>query len=162
MARRSAGILPFRIHDGELQVLLVHPGGPLWARRDTGAWSIPKGEHTAADDPLEAALRELAEETGANVASIDRDALVELGAVTQKGGKQIAAWAARLDLDASTIVSNTFTIEWPPRSGRQQEFPEVDRAEWLDLETARVKVNPAQVTFLERLAQTQPTVVRNV
>ena len=151
MPRTSAGILPFRFDGDALQVLLVHPGGPFWARKDAGAWSIPKGEHGPGDDPLEAGLRELAEETGADVAAIDRDALVELGAVTQKGGKTVVAWAAEIDVDASAVASNTFTIEWPPRSGREQEFPEVDRAEWLDLQAAHAKINPAQAVFLDRL-----------
>ncbi len=151
MPRTSAGIVPFRYDAGALNVLLVHPGGPFWARKDVGAWSIPKGQHDPGEDPLEAALRELAEETGANVSAIDRSALVELGTVTQKGGKIVSAWAAELDLEASTIASNTFVIEWPPGSGREQEFPEVDRAEWLDLEAARTKINPAQAGFLDRL-----------
>lgn len=151
MPPTSAGILPFRFHGGRMQVLLVHPGGPFWARRDAGAWSIPKGEHGEDEDPLEAALRELDEETGADVAAIDRSALVELGVVTQKSGKLVAAWAAELELDATAIESNTFTIEWPPRSGTHREFPEIDRAEWLDLEAARAKVNPAQSVFLDRL-----------
>jgi predicted NUDIX family NTP pyrophosphohydrolase len=151
MPRTSAGILPFRFDGDTLQVLLVHPGGPYWACKDAGAWSIPKGEHGPGDDPLEAALRELAEETGADVAASDRGALVELGVATQKGGKVVSAWAAELDLDASAVESNTFTLEWPPRSGRQQAFPEVDRAAWLDLETARTKINPGQAAFLDRL-----------
>jgi predicted NUDIX family NTP pyrophosphohydrolase len=151
MPRTSAGILPFRYEAGALNVLLVHPGGPLWARRDSGAWSIPKGEHDPGEDPLEAALRELAEETGADASAVDRTALVALGAVTLRSGKRVAAWAAELDLDASAIASNTFTLEWPPRSGTTREFPEVDRAEWLALDAARARINPAQVVFLDRL-----------
>lgn len=153
MPRTSAGILPFRFDGGTLQVLLVHPGGPFWARKDAGAWSIPKGEHGPDDDPLETALRELAEETGAAIAPSDRAALVELGTVTQKGGKTVTAWGAELDIDASRIESNTFAIEWPPRSGNEREFPEVDRAEWLDLEGARTKITAAQAGFLDRLEQ---------
>jgi len=153
MPRTSAGILPFRFDGETLQVLLVHPGGPFWARKDAGAWSIPKGEHGPNDDPLETALSELAEETGAAIATIDRGALVALGTVTQRGGKAVTAWGAELDIDASRITSNTFTIEWPPRSGNEREFPEVDRAEWLDLETARTKINAAQAAFLDRLEQ---------
>lgn len=153
MQRTSAGILPFRFDGATLQVLLVHPGGPLWASKDAGAWSIPKGEHGPDDDPLETALRELAEETGATTAAIDRGMLVELGTVTQKGGKTVVAWAAELDIDASAITSNTFMLEWPPRSGKEAEFPEIDRAEWLDLEAARTKINPAQDCFLDRLEQ---------
>ena len=153
MRRTSAGILPFRFDGATLQVLLVHPGGPLWARKDAGAWSVPKGEHGPEDNPLEAALRELTEETGAAAATIDRGTLVALGTATQKGGKAVTAWAAELDLDASAIESNMFTLEWPPRSGKQQEYPEVDRAAWLDLATARTKINAAQACFLDRLEQ---------
>lgn len=153
MPKASAGILPFRFEAGTLQVLLVHPGGPFWARRDAGAWSIPKGEHAAGDDPLGTALRELAEETGAATETIDRGALLELGTVTQRGGKAVTAWAAELDLDASRVASNTFTIEWPPRSGTQQEFPEIDRAAWLDVPSARTKINAAQAAFLDRLEE---------
>lgn len=153
MPRTSAGIVPFRFEQKTLKVLLVHPGGPLWARKDAGAWSIPKGEHGPGDDPLETALRELAEETGTAADTIDRDALIDLGTVTQKGGKVVAAWGAELDIDASAIASNTFTVEWPARSGRQQEFPEIDRAEWLDPASAREKINPAQAILLDRLEQ---------
>jgi len=151
MPRTSAGILPYRFEGGTLQVLLVHPGGPFWASKDTGAWSIPKGEHGPADDPLETAVRELGEETGAASVTIDRGALVELGTVTQTGGKTVTAWAAELAIDAQAIESNTFTLEWPPRSGKEREFPEVDRAEWLGLTAAREKINPAQAAFLDRL-----------
>ena len=153
MPKASAGILPFRFEAGTLQVLLVHPGGPFWARRDAGAWSIPKGEHAAGDDPLATALRELAEETGAATEAIDRGALLELGTVAQRGGKAVTAWAAELDLDASRVASNTFTIEWPPRSGTQREFPEIDRAAWLDVPSARAKINAAQAAFLDRLEE---------
>lgn len=153
MSRTSAGILPYRVDGDTLRVLLVHPGGPFWARKDAGAWSIPKGEHGPDDDPLETAWRELAEETGFELATGDRSALIELGTVTQKAGKAVTAWAAELDIDASRIQSNTFTLEWPPRSGKEQEFPEVDRAEWLDLERARAKINAAQAAFLDRLEQ---------
>lgn len=151
MPRTSAGILPYRFEGGTLQVLLVHPGGPFWASKDAGAWSIPKGEYGPADDPLETAVRELGEETGAASATIDRDALVELGTVTQKGGKAVTAWAAELAIDVRAIRSNTFTLEWPPRSGNEREFPEVDRAEWLGLTAAREKINPAQAALLDRL-----------
>jgi predicted NUDIX family NTP pyrophosphohydrolase len=151
MPSTSAGILPYRFEGGTLQVLLVHPGGPFWAGKDTGTWSIPKGEHGPADDPLETAVRELGEETGAVSATIDRGRLVELGTVTQKGGKAVRAWAAELAIDARAIESNTFTLEWPPRSGNEREFPEVDRAEWLGLAAARKKINPAQAAFLDRL-----------
>jgi predicted NUDIX family NTP pyrophosphohydrolase len=146
----SAGILLHRHAGGQLQVLLVHPGGPLWARRDAGAWSIPKGEYThGSEDPFTAARREFEEELGSPPP--DGDA-VDLGEIRQKSGKRVRAWALRGDLDASTITSNTVMIEWPPRSGRQLEIPEVDRAEWFSLADAREKINPAQVELLDRLA----------
>jgi predicted NUDIX family NTP pyrophosphohydrolase len=151
MARRSAGILLFRRTSGGPEVLLVHPGGPFWARRDAGAWSIPKGEHDAADaDPQACALREFEEETGT---APDPAALVPLGEVRQKSGKVVAAWALEGDLDAEAIRSNTFEIEWPPRSGRRKEFPEVDRAGWFAGDAAREKLVPAQAVFVDRLLQ---------
>jgi predicted NUDIX family NTP pyrophosphohydrolase len=145
---RSAGILLYRIRDGEPEVLLVHPGGPFWARKDAGAWSIPKGEHSEVEDPQAAALREFEEETGT---AVTPTALADLGAARLKSGKQVAAWAVEGDLDADAITSNTFELEWPPRSGRKQAFPEVDRAGWFSLEDAREKLNPAQGAFLDRL-----------
>jgi predicted NUDIX family NTP pyrophosphohydrolase len=148
---RSAGILLFRRTSGELEVLLVHPGGPFWARRDAGAWSIPKGEVDAGEEARACALRELHEETGAAFA-VDGDALVALGDVRQKSGKVVSAWALEGDLDADAIVSNAFELEWPPRSGRLQAFPEVDRAGWFALDAARAKLLPAQAPFLDRLA----------
>jgi predicted NUDIX family NTP pyrophosphohydrolase len=129
-------------------VLLVHPGGPFWARRDAGAWSIPKGEYQEGEDPRACALREFEEETGT---TLPPGELVELGSVRQKGGKTVSAWAAEGDLDAGAVRSNTFTMEWPPRSGRMAEFPEIDRAAWFDVETAREKLVPAQAAFLDRL-----------
>lgn len=151
MRRLSAGILPFRFVGETLQVLLVHPGGPFWAGKDAGAWSIPKGEHDEDDDPLQAALRELAEETGLELEPGSHRSLIDLGTVTQRSGKVVSAWAAELDVDAAHIRSNTFELEWPPRSGTTREFPEVDRAEWLDLTAARAKVNPAQAGLIDRL-----------
>ena len=145
MAKQSAGILLHR--DGE--VLLVHPGGPFWAKKDAGAWSIPKGEYGEGDDPRAAALREFEEELGSALPAGTE--LVELGTVKQKSGKRITAFAAEGDLDAETISSNTFEMEWPPRSGRMQAFPEVDRAGWFSIEEAREKLNPAQAEFLVRL-----------
>ena len=127
MARRSAGILLYRLTGEGPEVLLVHPGGPFWAKRDDGVWSIPKGEYGEDDDPLTAALREFEEETGTPLESGE---LVELGSVKQKSGKVVVAWAIRGDLDADAIHSNTFAMEWPPRSGRTAEFPEVDGAGW--------------------------------
>jgi len=149
MAATSAGILLYRRRGGELEVLLVHPGGPFWARRDAGAWSIPKGEYEPDEDPLAAARREFEEELGTRAP----DGPVEdLGEVRQKGGKLVRAWALAGDLDASATTSNTFELEWPPQSGRLIEVPEVDRAEWFPLERAREKINPAQAELLDRLA----------
>lgn len=147
---QSAGILLHRERDGALEVLLVHPGGPAWARRDLGAWSIPKGEYGEDEDPLSAARREFAEELG--VAPPPGEA-VELGEIRQRAGKLVRGWALGGDLDAGAIVSNTFQIEWPPRSGKLVEIPEVDRAEWFALEAAREKINPGQVPLLDRLAE---------
>jgi predicted NUDIX family NTP pyrophosphohydrolase len=148
MAARSAGILLHRLRDGVREVLLVHPGGPFWAKKDAGAWSIPKGEY-GDDDPRACALREFEEELGVRLPA---DAtLTELDTVRQSGGKVVTAYAVAGDLDPDTIHSNTFTVEWPPRSGRMREFPEVDRAGWFDLEQARAKINPAQAEFLDRL-----------
>lgn len=149
MAARSAGILLYRGAGPSLEVLLVHPGGPLWARRDEGAWSIPKGEYGEDEDPLSAARREFAEELGSPPP--DGEPL-ELGEITQKGGKRVRAFALAGDLDATTITSNTFELEWPPRSGRTRSFPEVDRAQWFGLAAARVRINPAQAELLGRLA----------
>ena len=150
MAKRSAGILLHRRAGDALEVLLVHPGGPFWAKKDAGAWSIPKGEYDDGEDPLACALREFEEETGTRLAPDD---VVELGSVRQKSGKQVTAWAVAGDLDAETVRSNTFVMEWPPRSGRQAEFPEIDRAEWFDLEAAREKLVSAQAELLDRLLQ---------
>jgi len=127
----------------------VHPGGPYWARKDGGAWSIPKGELEAGEDPRACALREFAEETGTLLSAGE---LVELGAVELKSGKVVLGFAIAGDLDAATVASNTFELEWPPRSGRKQSFPEIDRAEWFGLQAARAKLNPAQAAFVDRLA----------
>jgi predicted NUDIX family NTP pyrophosphohydrolase len=148
--RRSAGILLHRDAGGGIEVLLVHPGGPFWARRDAGVWSIPKGEYSDGEDPLDAARREFAEELGSRAPDGDP---ADLGEIRQKSGKVVHGWALAGDLDPVTIQSNTFTVEWPPRSGRMREFPEVDRAEWFGLERAREKINPAQAAFLDRLAE---------
>jgi predicted NUDIX family NTP pyrophosphohydrolase len=146
---RSAGILLLRERDGEPQVLLVHPGGPYWANKDAGAWSIPKGEYEEGDDPRDCARREFEEELGTPLPP-DTE-LRELGAVRLRSGKQVTAYAAEGDLDADAITSNTFTMEWPPRSGVRREFPEVDRAGWFGLDEAREKLNPAQAKLLDRL-----------
>ena len=146
MAKLSAGILLFDRTDG-LRVLLVHPGGPFWARKDAGAWTLPKGEYEPPEDPETAARRELAEETGL----VLDDTLIPLGEVTQAGGKRVTAFAAEAAFDPSKLVSNTFDMEWPPKSGRRQSFPEIDRAAWFDLYMARMKMIPAQTAFLDRL-----------
>ena len=151
MPTRSAGILLHRRGAGGREVLLVHPGGPFWAKRDDGAWSIPKGEYADGEDAEAAARREFAEELGSPLP--DGAPLVELGEVRQRNGKLVVAWAAEGDLDATAARSNTFEMEWPPRSGRRQEFPEIDRAEWFPLARAREKLIPAQVAFLDRLEE---------
>jgi predicted NUDIX family NTP pyrophosphohydrolase len=145
--KRSAGVL-LRRADGH--VLLVHPGGPFWAKKDLGAWSIPKGEYEPGEDPRACALREFEEETGTRLPD---DELVDLGAVTQKAGKEVTAWAARGDLDASAVRSNSFEMEWPPRSGRRQAFPEIDRAEWFAVEQARSRLVSGQAELLDRLVE---------
>src|SRR4051812_19522159 len=148
MPQRSAGILLYRRGEPGLEVLLVHPGGPFFARRDDGAWGIPKGLHEDDEEPLTAARREFAEELGS--ACPDGPA-TELGEIRQKNGKRVTAWAIEGDVDADTITSNTFAIEWPPRSGSRQEFPEIDRAGWFTLDAARVKILAAQAPLLDRL-----------
>lgn len=150
--KRSAGILLFRRDGAGPQVLLVHPGGPYWARRDQGAWSIPKGEIEDGEAPRDCALRELAEELGP-APEIAPGQLVELGSVRQRAGKVVEAWAAEADFDPARLSSITFAMEWPPRSGSEREFPEVDRAEWFEPEQARRKILPAQAPFLDRLLE---------
>lgn len=146
--KRSAGILLYRIRDDRLEVLLVHPGGPLWAKKDEGAWSIPKGESADDEDALTVAKREFLEETGVSV----NGELIALSPQKLKGGKTVYAWAAEGDLDADAIQSNFFEMEWPPRSGQIQRFPEVDRAEWFPAEVALQKINPGQTGFILELA----------
>ena len=150
VAATSAGILLYRLAGGSLEVLLVHPGGPLWAKKDLGVWSIPKGEPDDGEDLRDCALREMGEELGSPPA-LSADELVELGTVRQKSGKVVHGWAAEADFDPAALRSNSFAMEWPPRSGVEREFPEVDRAEWFDPDTARLKINPAQVAFVDRL-----------
>src|SRR4051794_26798255 len=147
MAKQSAGLLVYRKRDGHIEVLLVHPGGPFWKNKDSGAWSIPKGEFAEGDDPLDVAKREFQEETGQ---SID-GSFQPLASIKQRGGKTVYAWAIKADVDVSQVKSNTFTIEWPPRSGKQQEFPEVDRAEWFSLTIANDKINIGQRELLDQL-----------
>ena len=150
MAKLSAGLLLWRRHEDEVQVLLVHPGGPVWAKKDEGAWSIPKGEHEPDDDPLATAVREFGEELGtAPPETVDPD--LDLGEVRLASGKRVRAFARAGDLDVTTITSNEFEVEWPPRSGKRQRFPEVDRAGWFPLPAARTKLNAAQVAFVDRL-----------
>lgn len=148
--RHSAGIVLYRLAEGRIEVLLGHMGGPFWARKDAGAWTIPKGEHDPDEDPLSAARREFAEETGVSLPAAD---FVDLGEVRQSGGKVVRAWAVEGDLDAATLESNTFEMEWPPKSGKSAAFPELDRFDWFDPEAARSKIIVAQVEFLDRLAQ---------
>jgi predicted NUDIX family NTP pyrophosphohydrolase len=148
--RRSAGILLFRRASEAVEVLIVHPGGPLWAKKDLGAWSIPKGEYEDGEDARACALREFEEETGS---APPADALIDLGEVRQKSGKRVTAWGAEGDVDADAVRSNTFTMQWPPRSGRMAEFPEIDRAAWYGAPEAREKLNPAQAAFVDRLLE---------
>lgn len=147
MLRLSAGLLMYRIKNGALQVLLAHPGGPFFVKKDDGAWSIPKGEPDAGEDLLVTAQREFEEETGVQPAG----PFIPLKSIQQKGGKIVHAWAFAGDCDTTAIKSNTFTMEWPPKSGRQQEFPEIDRAEWFDLAAARKKIKAGQEAFIDEL-----------
>ena len=152
-ARRSAGILLHRGRGDGLEVLLVHPGGPAWSKRDLGAWSIPKGEYAEDEDPLAAARREFEEELGTPPPAPPDAEAEDLGEIRQRSGKHVHAWAIAGDLDAGKITSNTFPFEWPPRSGRMIEVPEVDRAEWFGLGAAREKINAGQVPLLDRLEE---------
>lgn len=147
MPRTSAGLLVYRLREGRLQIFLVHPGGPFWAKKDLGAWSLPKGEFTEPEDPLAAARREFQEETG-----FDPEGPFEpLTPRKQSGGKIVHAWAVEGDLDPRQVRSNTFLLEWPKGSGRQKEFPEIDRADWFDLEEAKRRILPGQAGFLDEL-----------
>ena len=147
MPRVSAGLLMYRIHDGMLQVLLAHPGGPFFKNKDDGSWTIPKGEIEPGEDMLEAAKREFEEETGVTPAG----PFIPLTPITQKGGKIVRAWAFQGDCDPSALVSNTFTMEWPPKSGRRMAFPEMDRAGFFDASAARRKIKAAQMALVEEL-----------
>ncbi|WP_442483676.1 NUDIX domain-containing protein [Aeoliella sp. SH292] len=153
MPRIAAGLLMFRVCDGRVEVLLVHPGGPFFAKRDAGVWTVPKGEPNAGelastdDELLAIARREFAEETGISPTG----EFLALGSIVQKGGKRVHAWAFRGDCDAAACQSNLFEMEWPPKSGRRVTFPEVDRAEWFDLDTARAKIKESQIPLLDRL-----------
>ena len=155
MAKQSAGLLLYRSADSTIEVFLVHPGGPFWAKKDLGAWSIPKGEFAEDEDPLAAALREFQEETGFDALnSLPRKSFNPLGSILQKGGKTVHAWAASItfQLDPALVRSNLCFIEWPPRSGRQIEIPEVDRAAWFSIDEAHRRIFAAQQPFLDRLA----------
>jgi predicted NUDIX family NTP pyrophosphohydrolase len=147
MPKRSAGILVYRRRPGGLELLLVHPGGPFWARKDLGAWSIPKGEHAQGEDPLMVARRELEEETGMR----GEGDFLPLGELTQPGRKIVTAFALEGDFDPATLRSNEFELEWPPRSGRRKSFPEIDRAQWFAPAEARRKILAGQEEFINRL-----------
>jgi predicted NUDIX family NTP pyrophosphohydrolase len=147
MSKRSAGLLAYKIVAGNILVLLVHPGGPFWRNKDHGVWTIPKGEIADGEDPLAAARREFREETGEDATG----EVIALTPIRQAGGKVVEAWAFAGDIDADSIVSNRFEIEWPPRSGRRQSFPEVDRAAWLPLAEARRRINKGQTGLLDEL-----------
>jgi predicted NUDIX family NTP pyrophosphohydrolase len=150
--KRSAGVLLFRRTASGIEVLLAHPGGPFWKHKDEGAWSIPKGEYGDQEDPLAAAKREFAEETGVTPSGD----FIPLGEVRQPGGKIVSVWAVEGDLDPRNLLSNTFSLTWPPNSGKWQEFPEIDRAEWFSLVTARRKILKGQTEILDRLLQNLP------
>jgi len=145
--KQSAGILMYRRAEGELLVLLVHPGGPFWAKKDLGVWSTPKGEYAGGEDPLAVAVREFAEETGTTPEGEFRP----LGEIAQRGGKKVRAWAVEGEFDPAGLKSNVFEIEWPPKSGRKQSFPEVDRAAWFPVEQARERILPSQRELIDRL-----------
>jgi predicted NUDIX family NTP pyrophosphohydrolase len=149
MTKKSAGILMYRLRNEVLEVLLVHPGGPYWAKKDNGSWSIPKGEYTDTEDPFTVAKREYEEETSFQV---DGD-FIHLTPLKQPSGKIVSAWTVEGDCDASKIKSNTFLMEWPPRSGNKQEFPEVDRGEWFTIDTAKKKLLKGQVGFIDELCK---------
>jgi predicted NUDIX family NTP pyrophosphohydrolase len=147
MAKESAGLLIYRKRQEQLEFLLVHPGGPLWKNKDLGAWTIPKGEINASEDPLAAARRESEEELGFRA----EGSFIPLNPIKQKAGKIVHAWAIEADWDPAHLRSNTFTLEWPPHSGKRQEFPEIDQAAFFDFELAKRKINPAQIPLLEEL-----------
>lgn len=146
--KKSAGILAYRFKTS-LQFFLVHPGGPYFKHKDAGVWTIPKGEFDESEEPLIAAEREFLEETGVAL----KGEFIELQPVTQKAGKMVYAWALEVEIDETKVISNTFQLEWPPRSGRNKEFPEIDKAAWFTYEEAEEKINPAQVTLLDELTQ---------
>ena len=148
-SKTSAGILPYRYVNGALQVLLAHPGGPFWAKKDLGAWSVIKGEYLEGEEPLDAARREFQEETG----WVIQGEIIPLTTIKQSGGKRVTAWACLADFDFSTFLSNSFSMEWPPRSGRMQEFPEIDRVAWFTLREAHLKILASQKPLLDELGE---------
>ena len=152
MAKQSAGILLYRIKSNDLEVFLVHPGGPFWAKKDEGAWSIPKGEFEDEEDPLAAAKREFEEETGLKISG----EFIELHPVKQKSGKMVYAWAVEGDVDPLKIKSNEFEIEWPPKSGKMKSFPEIDKAAWFNLTEAKKKIIAAQTGLIKELENKFP------
>lgn len=149
MAKISSGVLLYRKHASSIEILLVHPGGPFFAKKDEGSWTIPKGELIDNEDPLAAAIREFEEETGYKPAGD----FIALSSIKQKGGKIVQCWAVEGDLDPLAIVSNTFEIEWPPRSGKMKSYPEVDKAAWFSVAVARQKINERQVSFIDNLLE---------
>jgi predicted NUDIX family NTP pyrophosphohydrolase len=153
MPKQSAGLLIFRRRESRVEVFLVHPGGPFWAKKDLGAWTIPKGEYSDGEHALAAAIREFTEETGFTLPQADPDAFLDLGTIKQAGGKLVSVWALGGDCDPSALVSNTFELEWPPRSRRMAEFPEVDRAAWFSIAEAREHILKSQEPLLDLLEQ---------
>ena len=147
MSKKSAGIILYRTQNDLFEILLVHPGGPFWTKKDEGAWTIPKGEFDDDEDPLNAAKREFEEETGMKISG----EFIELKPVKQKSGKLIYAWAVEGDMDPATIKSNEFEIEWPPRSGKMKSFPEIDKAGWFTIRDAAIKINPGQLSLIKEL-----------
>ncbi len=147
MNKTSAGLLMYRVRDGTLEVLLAHPGGPFWRKKDDGAWTIPKGETSPGEDVQAAARREFEEETGVR----PEGPFIELTPIRQRSGKTVSAWAFEGNCDPDSIESNTFQLEWPPRSGRMQDFPEIDRAEFFGVAEAKQKINPAQVPLIDEM-----------
>ena len=154
VAKLSAGLLLFRRVNGEVEVFLVHPGGPFWAKKDEGAWSLPKGEYAEEENPLLAAKREFQEETSF---AVDGD-FIPLGELRQPGGKIVSAWALEKDVDPGSMKSNTFSMEWPPKSGKTKEFPEMDRGGWFTISEARAKILKGQVSFIDRLTDKLPAI----
>jgi predicted NUDIX family NTP pyrophosphohydrolase len=147
MPKKSAGLLLYRFRDNLPEFFLVHPGGPFWAKKDLGAWSIPKGEFEEDENPLDAAIREMKEETGIQVSGT----FIELNPVKQKSGKIIYAWALAMDLDPAQITSNSFELEWPPKSGKKKSFPEIDKADWFSFDEAKMKINEGQIPLIAAL-----------